>query len=477
MQDYFRQEIINKINKFIQPYSKKIGNGRLEISKGFFMPITEYVHLGNMVIQKLANSFDDQDIEMRKIIKSKMIYLEDVFEMHKMVRSACTGRVDLLMYIDIEQPYIEINADMYTGNKGFSEIKIKSTNPNEPEHFIKMEEFVRTFYTRINGGECTYGNFTFNSLAIENFATIISKDEKVERSGHSNMLLVMKNNDINEINLILYEPHGYSKEDDSTYMTYVRQYHLYFLNILKPMLKTVSGCEVNILDPIQISCPKGIQNSIGDTFGYCKLISTLWLYIVLGLFKSDLDTQLKNYLSNNLDIVESYLISLRNLNDIVINFSAEIINNYYLKHFTTKDLKLLFKSLLQISYNERRQEGDEIDLGIIKPKSKSKPKPKSKFKPKSNQTFIPTKDRKDDCSECKHENECISGNCVKGICSPTHFYAKGREYSKILFLTKEERLKKLSDKNRENLPITIGNKCKEHDQCCSGKCINYKCSI
>ena len=41
---------------------------------------------------------------------------------------------------------------------------------------------------------------------------------------------------------------------------------------------------IDIKEQKFLSCPNGIQTYVNDSLGYCALISTLWLYLVLGLF-------------------------------------------------------------------------------------------------------------------------------------------------------------------------------------------------
>lgn len=442
--------ICKKIVEILRPYNRPI-TGEIEISKKIRVSKEEYVHFSNMVLQTFTNTIEDRDDSIQKIIKSRMIYIEDIFQNYGIHRSACTGRVDLLMYIDHSSvtDSVEVTSDMYIVQ---SSVKLRSGD---------IETFTGQLYSRLEGSTCAYGSLIFNSLAIENFATVKYSEDKYERSGHSNLLLILKNIDTKYINLILYEPHGYSEEDDTIYMTYVRKYNLEFVKTVRKYLQKMykGKYRVKILKPVEISCRRGVQSYIGDRFGYCKLISTMWLFLILGLFTSDLKPEYKIYLADNLNLVEACLTTVKNLYSIVINFSADMINKY-LVYLRSEETVNLFNSQFQVVYNKyynkTGEETDDVDLKIRKCRA-----------PKTyHSAEIPSKKGfgRSNCKECVNRSDCMSGNCVNNICSPSHFYTSGQDRSSITLLPGEEYNK------RGNLPRLIGDICKYDSQCCSENC-------
>lgn len=436
--------ICKKIKQILRPYNKLL-SGNIQISEKYTLPKDEYVHFANMALQMLANTIDDRNDDIKKIITSRMIYLEDIFIMYGIHQTACTGRVDLLTDIDLTLKH--------TYNP---QIRIKNNN----DEFIRIQDFVDEFYNRLESSTCIYGDFTFNSLAIDNFATIKYTDTDFRKSGHANMLVVLKNT--KEIKLIIYEPHGYSEEDDSIYMKYLRDYQLYFIKTIRRYLqKKYKHHKITFLKPVQVNCPRGAHHYIGDKFGYCKLISTMWLFVVLGLFVSDMSPYVKIYLSNNLQIIESCLLNLENLYSIVINFSADIINKY-LKHFTSQETISVFNNLFQLSYNlHYNLKGDGINLLIQKYK-----KPIDRHVDKILNSYVKKLTGHDNCTECTSHSQCKSGNCVNGTCSPNHFYTKEKSLIDITLLP-GQKYNKLG-----NLPKKLGENCKHHNECCSENCIS-----
>jgi len=446
------QVICDKIKQILRPYNKPL-HGDIQISKKYTVPKDEYVHFSNMALQMLANTIDGRDDDLKKIIKSRMIYLEDIFTMYRINRTACTGRVDLLTNIDLTSQHTTQ-----------TQIRIKS-NTEDTGEFIRIQDFVDEFYNRLESSTCKYGKLVFNSLAIENFATIKYSDTEFRKSGHANMLVVLKNTETKVIKLLLYEPHGYSEEDDNTYMKYLRDYHVYFIKTIRRYLqKKYKHFKITFLKPVQVNCPRGVQHYIGDKFGYCKLISTMWLFVLLGLFVSDLSSEVKIYLSDNLQLIESCLLNFQNLYNIVINFSTDIINKY-LKHFTSQETISVFNSLFQISYNlyYNPEGGDKREINLLMKRFK---KPVDRHIDKILNSYVKKFTGRDNCTECTSQSQCKSGNCVNNICSPGHFYSKHKSKADISLLSGQ-------NYNKDgNLPKKLGDLCTNHAECCSENCIS-----
>jgi hypothetical protein len=219
---------------------------------------------------------------------------------------------------------------------------------------MSMYSLAIEFYKRLEGSVCKYDNFTFNSIALSNNSNIyyIGEGDRMEEyfnSAHANILLVMKNNSNGDIKFFLYEPHGSKVEGNRIKL--VEKSNRIFIELLKENLQSIykmkgKRCNIEILKSVNVSCPKGIQVYVNDSLGYCKLISTLWLYLVLALFSSkEISADMKIELFGNLQVVETCLYDIykdpKELYNVVVNFSIDVLNNY-LTSIATEDLVAKF---------------------------------------------------------------------------------------------------------------------------------------
>jgi hypothetical protein len=316
--------------------------------------IDAYVHCVNMTLQQLSGSWSPKQ---HYLVDTKMNYLETIFELLGLSKIACTGKIGLrddLLIDDIKDidnieniddivSFSSIDTYIQDGKKfdgfvlGSKYIPGFDIEPKEIVGYsISMREMALQFYKRLEESTCKYGDFTFNSIALNNMTQLYIKDTAYFNSGHANILLIMKNSKTREIKFMLYEPHG--SDVDSIQITLLRKSSNKFINLLKFHIKQIyrthdENYNITILEPAKISCPKGIQVYVNDRLGYCTLISTFWIYLVLGLFSSPhLDPEDKIYLFSNLNVVETCLYETyrnpKELYGVVVSFSKKVIDNY-----------------------------------------------------------------------------------------------------------------------------------------------------
>lgn len=194
-----------------------------------------------------------------------------------------------------------------------------------------------------------YNTCKFISIAVNFYAT---------QGGHSNILLIYRDTlRSNKVYLMLYEPHGaqgiqiQSDEIKEQYKIMKGE----FIEFVKRVIRTVKG-EVTFINApsYQISQKTGIQMYMKDKHGFCYMITSFWLYIILRLIKgeSNLDTELMlnlNYIEECVfNIVEGEIKSdeakrpqgeLKGykshevLYSMIVHFSYDFLTKFYLSYF------------------------------------------------------------------------------------------------------------------------------------------------
>ena len=473
--------VCEEITKLTQPFKKSIENEKVKLrsrslfSKGFVdyeLNIDEYVHFSNAALQKISNNPEYKD----SIVDMKMNYIENIFDMLSLTKKACTGKINLEYNLFVNKPelyqlkrgYMDnlntlqktMTIEYITKDSTLSKINIPTKDIAD---FINMRRLVKKIYKRLEESTCKYGDFTFNSIALGNYSKINITDEKMQpdTEGHSNLLLVMKDTRKNVITIILYEPHGRTDKEFDLNIKLTRESNNYFITVLQSHLEHFyksAGTPyiIDILEQKFVSCPNGIQTYVNDSLGYCELISTLWLYLVLGLFSStQLHPDVKILLIDRLQIVEGCLYRIyktpQELYNVVVNFSATVINNY-LKLINSEKLSNDFIRNFVISMNEKFKHNTYLKI--------------------IHRDDTPTQLQlgESNCKKCKRKNDCKSRNCVNRICSPPNFYTKYQDKYKIKFLPGE------IYKPEGNIPKTIGQKCTLSKECCSSNCKDGYCA-
>ena len=433
--------ICRYIQYYLKKYdysSKKRRVGIQYKGQNYKIPIDIYVHCSNMAIQ-LTNGEYRQDT-------TPMEYIETIFELNDAAKTSCTGIVNLMM--ESLQDKVEKNL-----------IYIKRQS-DDPDSFLltnseKMTTLAQECYRRIEDSSCKYGDITFTSLALGCGYNIQDEETKQsKRIGHANTLLILKikNAFTETIKFYLYEPHGYDvKTKQILKFGYIND--VFIKELIKHIQSLYSDRVIfQQISRRDISCPEGIQIFTEDGLGYCKMISNLWLYIIIKLMKSDLSDYNKIYIFDHLNIVETCMqqVGSAKLYNIVINFSSEMINHYistrlsrtqgdrfvsilirFMEDFFKKrpyldinqlllkkdeiepdsdpeydykaDSEMYNKKLQQLQESGDKDESEDDDLH--KDKCKGIGCLKREIK----------KFDKDDCKICESNNECKSNYCEKTL--------------------------------------------------------------
>jgi hypothetical protein len=369
-----KNSICSVIRSLTKKYEKSIEGRKVNVrelkvsGKIFSLDLDKFAHLTNHVLQIMqADKISGLD--------RKAEYLENIFQMLGLTKTACTGKINLkyhLKYYGTLEEFQRVYENSFSSS--FVNIDYPKALTNMSANYIQdsididididtkliidinsrkgdmnLQALAIEFYNRLEGSVCKYDNFTFNSIALINDSNIYyymgewDKFKNYFNNRHANILLVMKNN--RDIKFFLYEPHGSEVQENQIKL--VQKSGRIFIELFRGALQAIydmkgTPCNIQIMDSIYVSCPKGIQVYVDDNLGYCKLISTLWLYLVLGLFSSkDISTDLKIQLFENLQVVETCLYDIyrdpKELYNVVVNFSIDILNNY-LVFIATEDL-------------------------------------------------------------------------------------------------------------------------------------------
>jgi len=227
---------------------------------------------------------------------------------------------------------------------------------------------------------------------------------------HANMLFI-DNTDSKEyentIDLYLYEPHG---------SNYIHEHADTFLKTIKREYNSKNNyTSLNIVDYKKTSTPAGIgiQRYIPEykenRRGYCLNYSYFWLYLILHCSKTlpniPLETIIKNIELSLLRILFSQEKTPgENISNTIHSFVNKIMDNFLHQTFTTlKDPKKQ-KELVQkiTAYIINIIYLDELKYPIINLEDSEEP----------------YHQRKNNNEQCDNDEECSSGNCVKGYCKP-----------------------------------------------------------
>ena len=455
--------ICQKINDKILEldYSKSIKEKKVIIrqhTNTYEVPIDEYAHLMNMVIQ----------------VENQMEYTETVFKLLDATKTSCTGKTHL------DFPYI---TDEITKQK------IKIINYKK-KFFLddsrQMLTLARECYDRIEKTSCKYGdNITFTSIALS--SNFLEKDGG--HSGHANMLLILKikNKSTDTIKFYLYEPHGFDIQDKSI-LKHVFIKNMFVSELLES-IKQVYAIEkktviIEIVNKKGISCPIGIQSYVKDSYGYCEMVSNLWLYMIIYLMKSDLSDSIKMYIFDNLNFVEKCLISNEYIYNVLVNFTIQIINIYIINkirtgipnfsiHLHDRLISLVgtqmhkyhlekgrpplstYKIQLEKRFEPGDEDEDESCWGNV---CRSRSRPPKKEKEEKEGEF-----NKDNCANCTSNDQCKSNYCEK------RYFSKQAKCKPLM-------PEYYHDAKFPNARLVLGSKCNDERCNSNGECYSTYCS-
>ena len=347
-----------------------------------------------------------------------------------------------------EKIYIPINTSidkkMYVLKKSKQPTKRKTDDSTQYQNYLKTK-FTDKFLAQYNNINCKFISIAVNLLPTE--------------GGHANMLLVYKG--VSEVYIMLYEPHGAQgvQSSEGPQQQY-KTMKTHFINFMKELIisketQSVKKRTVKIVDPKKISEPQGIQSYMKDRNGYCYMISSFWLYIILMLTKTT-GQEFNDKLFENLNIIEGYLYgiaaeeikkdkpkpevipsqpvtltlakqgSLHNytadqvLYSIIVHFSYDFLTKYYMHYFTpglTPDLYSVFIPIYREKYKDmnvkRPEKFKKLLLGYIENTGTDvSPSEKLEIETKANEISK----RVTDGLSCKNDKDCLSNKCQGDIC-------------------------------------------------------------
>lgn len=413
---------------------KPVENRYVKINS-YEIPLVDYVSICNTALQKVHNNSGDHT----------MNYLECVFNMHDMNRGACTGKINLDYNLYEKYGVTTENIFVHIGGKKI-EIKFVEQNKNRG-----MIDIATEFLERLKYSTCKYGNLSFNSLAISSTFIITGKDDNTKISaGHANILLLLKNENTQVINFLLYDPQGYDIPDDEITLKIINEHNVQFITELAEYMTMLSDYKIEITEPATVQCNIGIQQYIRDYRGFCMLISSLWMFVILGLIKNSEEDDIED-IFRQLPLVERCLyanLEEEQINTILVNFSIHILI-YYLPLIIGKEKTEKFNNYCIQEYIDIYKLQD--DSAIQKSKRKRRIESRLALMEETDLS-AEEKNKRDDCDTCERHGECKSNNCVRGTCRPDG-YRKGR-----------------GGPQRKN-----GSTCKYSRECCSETCRDGIC--
>jgi hypothetical protein len=365
----------------------------------YILPIAEYVHFANISIQRMSFYRDN-------MIDTGMSYIETVYEMLGLGRTACSGKIHIDYNIDCidadinfeirgeefikqleeeiepKQKYINIKNYCKEGKKcnittnRITMDKISSGG----KHGLKIAEIAQTFKTRLEESNCKYDQLTFNSIAFSNKTEILLSENQSLKVNHANVLLVIKDDKKKLIQLVLYEPHGYKEPSDAkTEFHFFHQSNEFFITEFMGELRNQYNKEYKVekLPKIRTSVKEGMQAYVIDNLGYCVLISAFWLYIVLGVFTGQKQEKLqqltpdeKMMLFNNFKYVEECLYSkyeAKGLFKVLVNFSIQVLNDYLPKITDDRDVTAFYEEFENAMRRTFKKAGVPMSKKEMKP--------------------------------------------------------------------------------------------------------------
>ena len=305
--------LCEKIKELITPYIdlarrqpvQNIGVSApfLKEQKGaeWIMPVlklTGYVYLANGAIQCDSNF--------------ELPYIESIYRLAD-VTNTCNGIIcieylaftvegNILKKIEYKEeikdkfkPYFYFKSD---GNYIYRPIV-----PNSDGIKYTDKDYVDILFTKKFLSQ--YESCNFISIAVN----LLSTD-----GGHSNMLVIYREKlTSNKVYLMLYEPHGAKgirSDNAETKAQYVKM-NTQFIEFVKNTIKSIAPKDVTFtqVEPYNISQEKGIQIYMNDRNGFCYIISSFWLYIILLLIKDKTLTDNPN-LMLNLNYIEECVFNI-----------------------------------------------------------------------------------------------------------------------------------------------------------------------
>jgi hypothetical protein len=415
------------------------------------------------------------NLSLQSNTKFTLPYIESIYQMAEMT-SSCNGIITI-RYLGMSKKqndnFSKCEYNEQKQNDSFKPYLFLQTNDGEkhkvyiPIDTIKASEgvYIAEEYKQISQNE--YSLLKNGNLLQNSFVTKFLQQYKESRCkfisialslkstgcGHSNMLLIYKGK--TSTYLMLYEPHG-AQGLQSSKPHIVKQYNdmtRSFITFLAGVINVEEGREgrkrrkarsVEIVNPTTISERIGIQQYIKDRNGYCNMISSFWLYIILNLVKENIyfDKQVEK-LFLNLNYVERCLYSIvdseiekdKKLNpkgslhnyhpsqvlySILVHFSFDFLTKYYMNYLKPPSelYELFVRELISHYKNEMKDLSKFNELILYEyTDDKGTNPPEEYLKQIQLNAEEETVGVIEDGNSCENHNQCKSTYCKDGICT------------------------------------------------------------
>ena len=259
------------------------------------LKLTGYVHLANSAIQCDTN-YD-------------LPYIESIYSLAG-VTNTCNGIIGIEYLARDHLNFKKIKYDEKTKNSFRPYFYFKYNDSYIYRPIVRGsdgitytgKDYVYNFFTQKFLSQ--YKTCKFISIAVN----LLSTD-----GGHSNMLLIYRETlRSDKVYLMLYEPHGSEgiRSNDENKPQYVKMNNE-FIDFVKNTITTEASKNVIFItvEPYKISQKEGIQIYMKDRHGYCYMISSFWLYIILMLIKDQTVTY-NPELMLNLNYIEECVFNI-----------------------------------------------------------------------------------------------------------------------------------------------------------------------
>ena len=322
-------------------------------------------------------------------------------------------------------------------------------------------KFISKFLTQYNNPGCKLISIAVYLLPIS--------------GGHANMLLIYKG--ISKVYIMLYEPHGAEGLSMAEFRkTQYNKMNNDFIKFMQDLIESQEKerhdrREVKIVRSYQISEAIGIQRYMRDKNGYCYMITSFWLYIILSIINQRekswrQQAVLEEKFMLNLNYIEQCVYNIVDkeikkdkdeqenptnattgaasssvpkltvakqgslakynssqvLNSLIVHFSYDFLTRFYMDYFKPdNEFYTIFRKSFVQMYNEEETEGslkfhqqifiqDMIDDHIP---SEVGSEQKEMMEARANE-IIPK--LMADGLGCKKREDCLSKKCEDGKC-------------------------------------------------------------
>ena len=284
---------------------------------------------------------------------------------------------------------------------------------------------------------------------------------KSTECGHSNMLLIYKGKTTTY--LMLYEPHGaegvQSPKDYIAlqYSDMTNSFIKFLTGVIQPIHKEIErGNErtVVVMSAYNVSEREGIQKFMKDKNGYCSMISSFWLYIILNLMKPnyELKEEQKEKLFLNLNYIETSLYNIviskisedkqsdpqgkfaeqypyEVLYSIIVHFSYDFLTRFYMNYLVPNSplYNIFVPELISIYTQDKVNKPTKFnELILARYTTDYRTNPSEEYLEQIKLNAIEEDEfesLKEEGAECFSHNQCKSKYC-EGKC-------KNRDYNQI----------------------------------------------